>query len=85
MIANDAQYSTEEVVIARMAMRRAAGDAVERLSPGAFIDALTGEIDLLRNCSFADEEIAAVISRAIGRDIEVERIGQSLQEPGQAA
>jgi hypothetical protein len=77
MIANDAQYSMEEVAIAKMAMRRAAGVAVERLTPGAFIDALSGEIDMLRNCSFADEEIVAVIARAIGREVEVEPINQS--------
>jgi hypothetical protein len=76
MAADDLRYSMEEAVIAQMALRRAAGVPVDALELPAFMDAIRGEIDGLCNAGFADDEIAAVIERAIRRPIAPEVIGQ---------
>jgi hypothetical protein len=75
MTADEPTYSLEEVVVARMALRRAAGDSVGRLCLGEFLDVIYGEVDMLRNAGFADHEIAAVIERALGRSVEVKALG----------
>jgi hypothetical protein len=76
MPAEDTTYSMEDAVIAQMALRRAAGAAVAKLELPGFIEAICGEIDMLRNAGFGDDEIAAVVERAIGRPITPGCIGQ---------
>ena len=68
-------YSMEDVVVARMALRRAAGDSVGRLRQGEFLEVIYGEVDMLRNAGFVDDEIAAIIERALGRPVEVKALG----------
>lgn len=62
--------------MAQMALRRAAGVAVAKLELSGFIEAICGEIDMLRNAGFGDDEIAAVVERAIGRPMTPGCIGQ---------
>lgn len=76
MPAEDATYSLEDAVIAQMALRRAVGAVVAKLELPGFIEAICGEIDMLRNAGFGDDEIAAVVERAIGRPITPGCIGQ---------
>jgi hypothetical protein len=59
-----------------MALRRAAAVPVDALGLPAFIDAIRGEIDVLCNAGFADDEIAAAIERAIRRPIAPQAISQ---------
>jgi hypothetical protein len=81
MAADDVIYSMEDVVVAQMALRRAAGVAVDTLGLTAFVGAVGGEIDILRDAGFADDEIAAVVERATGRPLSPESIAQCRPRP----
>ena len=74
MNADEPTYSMEEVVVARMALRRAAGDSVGRLRLEEFLEVIYGEVDMLRNAGFADDEIGAIIERALGRSVELKAL-----------
>lgn len=65
MPAEDATYSLEDAVIAQMALRRAVGAVVAKLDLPGFIEAICGEIDMLRNAGFGDDDIAAIVERAM--------------------
>jgi hypothetical protein len=82
MPAEDAVYSLEDAVIAQMALRRAAGDVVAKLGLSGFIEAICGEIDMLRNTGLSDDEIAAVVERATGRPMTPGALGQCRPKEG---
>lgn len=66
---DDAQFSGDDVVAARTALRAALGLAPQALSTAAFADALRDEIDQLRRLGRTGEEIAELLSAAVGRTL----------------
>lgn len=65
------EFSAEDVVSAQKALRLSLGLEPVLLATPAFLDALHDEIDQLRRVGRSDEEIADLLSAALGRRIEV--------------
>jgi hypothetical protein len=67
-------FSPEEVVVARMALRRAGGAVLVHLSLPEFVNEIREEIDLLREDGFGDEEIVVIVERAIGPSLSAQEL-----------
>ena len=67
-------FSAEDVVVAQKALRLSLGLQPTPLATPAFLDALHEEIDQLRRVGRSDDEIAEMLSTALGRAIGAEAV-----------
>ena len=75
-------YSAEEAMQAQKALRAAMGLGAEAFTVEAFVAMLADEIGQMRRIGTADAEIAALVSRAIGRELTASTIERHAGEAG---
>jgi hypothetical protein len=78
---DDTRFSAEEVVLTRLALHRARQLGLESVDRITFLHSLTDEICALREMGFVDEEIAAIIERAVRRPISGEDLTMHCPRP----
>ena len=70
----EASFSAEDVVRAQQGLRASMGLGPEAFATAAFIAMLGSEIDQLRKIGRSDDDIAALLTTALGRTITVQAI-----------
>ena len=78
---DDQTFSAEEAVRVQRELRRALGKDAERFPIKAFVGMISDEIEEFRAAGRTDEDIAAIVSTAIGRHIAPETLAEHYAPP----